>query len=116
MGLLASAAVSLAPSLELLPLAAAEVIRIAFRLGVTVSDVSQNLEAFDNDHPPESWAYVVSGITPEKAQRELDAFQGREVSRSNPVEYAACGIDIVLRKSPKPPKFSSVLSALRPSL
>ena len=80
-GLLASSAVSLAPTLEDLPMSGAEAIRIAFRLGVRVSEVSQNLEPVDEeDDSPDSWAYVVNDILPEEAQRELDDRQAKDVS------------------------------------
>ncbi|MCJ1247985.1 Atrochrysone carboxylic acid synthase Agnpks1 [Trapelia coarctata] len=72
-GLLASAAVSLSPTLENIPLAGAEVVRIAFRLGLLVAEVSQNLEARDLTSSPESWAYVVHDVAPDDAQKELDA-------------------------------------------
>lgn len=80
-GLLASSAISLAPSLEDLPMSGAEAIRIAFRLGVRVSEVSQNLEPMDEeDDSPDSWAYVVHDIDPEEAQKELDERQAKDVS------------------------------------
>lgn len=56
--------------------------RIAFRLGVLVSEVSQNLEPIDYSQPPESWAYVVPDVTPMAVQKELDAIHAREVSIS----------------------------------
>lgn len=56
-----------------------EVLRIAFRLGVYVHDVSQNLEAIDTE-ASDSWAYVVYGLTAEGAQKELDIYT-RDVSQ-----------------------------------
>ena len=80
-GLLASSAISLAPTLEDLPMSGAEAIRIAFRLGVRVSEISQNLEPMDEeDDSPDSWAYVVHDIEPEEAQKELDERQAKDVS------------------------------------
>ncbi|PYH40860.1 uncharacterized protein BP01DRAFT_386964 [Aspergillus saccharolyticus JOP 1030-1] len=73
-GLLVSTAVSVSTSLEDLVPAGAAVLRIAFRLGVYVSDVSQSLEALDPDSS-DSWAYVVHGLTVEEAQKELDEIQ-----------------------------------------
>jgi monodictyphenone polyketide synthase len=59
----------------------AEAIRIAFRLGIRVSEVSQNLEPVDEeDDSPDSWAYVVNDILPEEAQKELDDRQAKDVS------------------------------------
>jgi monodictyphenone polyketide synthase len=78
-GLLVSTAVSLTPALENLPLVGAEVIRLAFRLGVTVAEISQNLEPFDEEGNSRSWAYVVHGVTPEHAQQELDQMYSRQV-------------------------------------
>lgn len=78
-GLLATAAVSLAPTLADLPLTGAQVIRTAFRLGVVVDEVSQNLQPRTNDGPGDSWAYVVPGVLVEDAQKELDAVHAAEV-------------------------------------
>lgn len=79
-GILASAAVSLSPTLEDIPLAGAEVVRIAFRLGVLVAEVSQNLDARDLTSSTEPWAYVVHDLTADDAQKELNAIHTREVS------------------------------------
>ena len=78
-GLLVCTAVSLAPALGDLPLVGAEVIRISFRLGVFVADTSQNLEQLDEEGNFDSWAYVVYGVTPENAQRELDEMYSGKV-------------------------------------
>lgn len=80
-GLLSTAAVSLSPTLADVPVAGAEVIRIAFRLGVLVDEVSQNLQPRPVDGTPaSSWAYVVPGIVVEEVQKELDAIHAAEVS------------------------------------
>nr|APX43975.1 polyketide synthase [Pestalotiopsis microspora] len=71
-GLLASTAVSIAPTLADIPTVGAEVVRIAFRLGVHVDEVSHNLEPRDPNGQPDSWAYVLSDVTPADVQRELD--------------------------------------------
>ena len=80
MGLLASAAVSLSPTLPDIPLAGAEVVRIAIRLGVLVDELSQNLEPRDVGGSPDSWAWVVTEVTEALVQKELDASQARNVS------------------------------------
>lgn len=79
MGLLASAAVSLSPALPDLPRAGAEVVRMAFRLGVVVDEVSQNLEPRDIGGAPESWACVISEVTEKTVQTELDVIQAQSV-------------------------------------
>jgi monodictyphenone polyketide synthase len=79
LGLLVSAALSVAPTLADLPLAGAEVIRIAFRLGVLVHEMSQNLEPRDFEGHSESWAYVVPDVSAADVQDELDAIKAREV-------------------------------------
>lgn len=64
-----------------MPLAGAEVTRIAFRLGVLVDEVSQNLQTRSVDGGPAlSWAYVVPGIVVDEVQKELDAIHAAEVS------------------------------------
>ncbi|KAJ9142487.1 Ketoacyl-synt-domain-containing protein [Pleurostoma richardsiae] len=80
-GLLATAAVSLSPTLADLSLAGAEVVRIAFRLGVLVDDISQNLQprhASSEGPSGGSWAYVVPDVAAEDVQRELDAIHMAE--------------------------------------
>ncbi|RMZ74762.1 hypothetical protein DV737_g5762, partial [Chaetothyriales sp. CBS 132003] len=76
--LLSSTAVALSPGLAELPLAGADAVRTAFRLGILVADVSSDLEARDPNESPDTWAYVVHNVLPEEAQRELDAFCERE--------------------------------------
>ncbi|KAL6811940.1 hypothetical protein J3E69DRAFT_349030 [Trichoderma sp. SZMC 28015] len=80
---MSTAAVSLAPTLGDLPVIAAEVIRIAFRLGALVDQVSQNLQPRPAEGTGDSWAYVVPGVAPEEAQKELDAIHKAEVSCSS---------------------------------
>ena len=77
-GLLSSAAVSLSSNLANLPLAGADVVRLAFRMGVHVQSVSENLEARDLSVTPDTWAYVVHNVDPATAQKELDAMHSRE--------------------------------------
>ncbi|KAL8743164.1 MAG: hypothetical protein Q9190_004459 [Brigantiaea leucoxantha] len=74
-GLLATAAVSMSQSISDIPLAGAEVVRIAFRLGVVVDEVSQNLEPREEGTSPDTWAIVVTGVTAEGVQKELDTIQ-----------------------------------------
>ncbi|KAJ5697002.1 hypothetical protein N7536_007414 [Penicillium majusculum] len=76
-GILISTAVAVSTSLDDLVIAGIEVLRIAFRIGVFVGDVSQNLEAVDAASS-DSWAYVVYGLTVDKAQKELDDIQAKE--------------------------------------
>ncbi|KAK2767075.1 Atrochrysone carboxylic acid synthase Agnpks1 [Arachnomyces sp. PD_36] len=77
-GLLASVAVSLAPTLADIPIAGAEVVRVAFRLGVLVDQISQNLEPRDLTGSPETWAYVVPDVSANDVQKELDTIHSRE--------------------------------------
>nr|UWK20204.1 polyketide synthase (PKS) [Trichoderma oligosporum] len=79
-GLLATAAVSIASTVADLPLTGAQVVRQAFRLGVLVDEVSQNLEPRDTTEgsSPDSWAYVLPNVTVDEVQHELDAIQAKE--------------------------------------
>ena len=79
LGLIASAALSLSPRLADVPLAGVESIRIAFRLGVLVDEISQNIQARDISGRSETWAYVLTGVTPEVVRRELDDLYIAEV-------------------------------------
>ena len=75
---MASTAVSLSSTLADLPLAGADVVRLAFRMGIHVQSVSENLEARDLSENPDTWAYVVHNVDPAAAQKELDAMHSRE--------------------------------------
>ncbi|KAI8623041.1 putative polyketide synthase [Xylariaceae sp. FL1651] len=79
-GLLATAAISLSPSVADIPLAGAQVIRQAFRLGILVDQVSTNLQARDltDTGEPDSWAYVLPDVTSDAVQKELDSVHARE--------------------------------------
>lgn len=81
-GLLATAAVSLAATVADLPLAGAQVVRQAFRLGVLVNEVSQNLQPSDSADTltPDTWAYVLPDVAADEVQQELDAIHAKEVS------------------------------------
>lgn len=85
-GLLATAAVSLASTVADIALTGAQVVRQAFRLGVLVDEVSQMLEHSDSTEwsAPDSWAYVLPRVTPEEVQSELDIIHGNEVSSLSP--------------------------------
>src|SRR4051794_20602207 len=61
-GLLASTAVSLSSTLADLPLAGADAVRLAFRMGIHVQGVSENLEARELSESPDTWAYVVHNV------------------------------------------------------
>ncbi|KAG6001227.1 Type I Iterative PKS [Claviceps maximensis] len=90
-GLLSSIAVSLSPTLSHLPLAGADAVRIAFRLGIHVVGISQILEARDpSSEKPASWAYVVQNVDAISAQEELDAvFDKAKSSASNKLFISA---------------------------
>lgn len=60
-----------------LPLAGADAVRLAFRLGIHVMGISETLEARDVSENAQSWAYVVQNVDPAKAQKELDAIHSR---------------------------------------
>jgi len=79
-GLLASAAVAISPALTDIPLAGAEAVRIAFRLGVHVDEVSHNMEVRDFTGPQKAWAYVVPHAKVEDVQNELDSAHTMTVS------------------------------------
>ncbi|KAF3058488.1 Conidial yellow pigment biosynthesis polyketide synthase [Daldinia childiae] len=77
-GILATVAISLAPTLADIPITGAEVVRIAFRMGIHVDEVSQNLEPRPLSGSPDPWAYVVSEVSPDDVQKELSAFHAKE--------------------------------------
>lgn len=64
-----------------LPLAGAQAVRQAFRLGVLVDEVSQNLQPRDltDIGTPDTWAYVLPDVPADEVQQELNAIHAREV-------------------------------------
>lgn len=83
-GLLATTAISLSSTLADIPLAGAEVTRLAFRLGVLVYEISLNLQPRDLRSPdaPDSWAYVIPNVEADVVQKELDAIHTKEVTHT----------------------------------
>lgn len=76
-GLLAGAAVAASATLTDLAYNGAQVVRVAFRMGVHVYEVSSLLEApqyGSADHEADSWAFVIPGVTLEVVQAEVDAY------------------------------------------
>lgn len=78
--MLAAAAVSFASRLPDLVKLGAEAIRIAFRMGLRVDQVSQRLEARRAEGPAESWAYVFSELSEDEVQKELATMNASLVS------------------------------------
>ncbi|KAL3470932.1 hypothetical protein BJX99DRAFT_267158 [Aspergillus californicus] len=78
LGLLSTAALALCSTLADLPATGAEVVRVAFRLGTLVDEISHNLEPRDTSGSPDTWASVVPGAKVEDVQAELDAIHARE--------------------------------------
>ncbi|KZF25341.1 beta-ketoacyl synthase domain-containing protein [Xylona heveae TC161] len=73
-GLLAGAAVSLSKDLHQLATTGAESVRVAFRLGLYIDEISRKIEVRDPNAPPQSWAYVVTGLSAEEIQPEIDRY------------------------------------------
>ncbi|DAA75798.1 TPA_exp: putative Polyketide synthase [Trichophyton benhamiae CBS 112371] len=73
-GILAAAAVALSSGLSDVAKAGAEAVRVSFRLGVYVADISAKLEAPQSDGTLSSWAHVVTEMTEASVQDELKQF------------------------------------------
>ena len=63
-----------------IPLAGAEAVRVVFRMGLLVNEVSQNLEPRDPTGSWGSWACVIPDVTEDDVQKELDVIHAEEVS------------------------------------
>jgi hypothetical protein len=113
-GLLSTVALSLSPDLADLPLIGAEVIRVAFRLGVLVDEISQNLQARSGSAeagPGDSWAYVVPDVAADEVQNEIDMYHSANVRRRHLPFPSVCSYSI--DDNQKPPESSKVfISAL----
>ncbi|KAI0127012.1 putative polyketide synthase [Xylariales sp. AK1849] len=102
-GLLVASALSLATTVADLPLAGAEVIRLAFRLGVLVHEVSQNLQPHNwaDTETPDSWAYVLPNANADEIQHELDFIQAKErTPESSKIFLSALGAASVTISGP----------------
>ncbi|PTB35070.1 Type I Iterative PKS [Trichoderma asperellum] len=79
-GLLATGAVSLARTVPDIVTTGAQVIRQAFRLGILVNEVSQNLQPRDltSTSAPNTWAYVLPEVSADVVQHELDSIHEKE--------------------------------------
>ncbi|EFQ33703.1 beta-ketoacyl synthase domain-containing protein [Colletotrichum graminicola] len=80
-GLFAAAAISISDSLADVAVNGVESVRVAFRLGIHVDGVSGRLESRDHDGNYGSWAYVLTGLSAEEVQEELDRYN---TESSNP--------------------------------
>ena len=76
---MAAASVSLATSVADLAYTGGECVRISFRLGCYVDNISRSLEPRDADGTLESWAYVVTGLDLETVQQEVNKYNGDTV-------------------------------------
>lgn len=79
-GLFAGAAVSLSRSLADLAKTGPEAVRVAFRLGVYVDDISRKLESSHPDGIPQSWAHCVPAMSQDKVQAEVETYNMEAVS------------------------------------
>lgn len=73
-GLLTGAAVALSESLADLVKNGAEALRVGFRLGVYVDDFSRKLESPQPDGTPSSWAHVVTDMSKEAVETEVERY------------------------------------------
>ncbi|KAK8867287.1 type I iterative polyketide synthase [Apiospora arundinis] len=74
-GLLGATAVAVSPTLDhLATVATPQVVRVAFRLGIQVYEVSSLLEAPVVKGDAESWAYVIPGVQADTVQAEIDTY------------------------------------------
>lgn len=78
---------------ELLP-AAVEVVRIAFRIGVSVTEVRDEIEQRPENEP--SWSAVVSGINESDANSILSKFHDENVGFANWIFFEAKSLMIFL--------------------
>jgi asperthecin polyketide synthase len=78
-GLFAAAATAAASSLAELAYTGAESVRVSFAFCAHVGQTSNLLETRGVDEGLPSWAYVVTGLSADKVQRELDQYNEETV-------------------------------------
>jgi hypothetical protein len=74
-----AAAISVSSSLSDLSRAGVESARVAFRIAVHVEKVSRLIECRAEDEAPESWAYVVTGLSEQEVRKEVDQYNSTTV-------------------------------------
>jgi hypothetical protein len=79
-GLYAAIAISSAPSLSALIPIAVQMVLVAFRAGLYVTGMAEQLERVDD--VPKSWSYVVPEISESRAQEALTSFQESQARAS----------------------------------
>jgi hypothetical protein len=80
----------LSANLSDFPPAGADAVRIAFRLGVHVQAVSEQLEHSDATERSDTWAYVVHNCDPPTVQKDLDdVHAGEGISETGKVFISA---------------------------
>jgi len=76
-GLLAATAITCAPSLSTLISIAADIVRVAFRLGLYISDMAAQLDVVGDSS--KSWTYTIPDITQESVVSILGTFHQSRV-------------------------------------
>lgn len=66
---------SLSSSPADLPLAGADAVRLAFRMGIHVQNISESIEGADFSEGADSWAWVINNVEPTAVQAQLDFLQ-----------------------------------------
>lgn len=79
-GLLAAAAVALAPATPALIPLAVEVVLIAFRIGLYVRSIASHLDVSTTQDSDASWSYAVPGMTEDQEQTALAIFHKEKVT------------------------------------
>lgn len=77
-GLFAATAITSAPSLPALIPIAVQMVLVAFRTGLYVTGMAEQLESVED--VPQSWSHVVPDISEERATEALADFQAMEAS------------------------------------
>jgi hypothetical protein len=78
--MICATALAITSSLSDLPRAAAECVRVVFRLGILTEDVAQRIEPQDPSTAAESWAMLVLGLAEAEVLEELEQFNISTVS------------------------------------
>ncbi|OJJ77432.1 hypothetical protein ASPBRDRAFT_70836 [Aspergillus brasiliensis CBS 101740] len=77
-GLMVAGAIGCAPALTDIPASGALAVRLAFRLGILVDEVSHTLQPRDTTGSPDSWAYVLPDVAVDEVQEELDRIHAEQ--------------------------------------
>ena len=88
--MLSAAAVSLSPSVSMMPRIAEDITRVAFRFGIVVDQVCRSLEVSpDEINAKGAWVYCAYGVDEKDAHQAVAQFNTEKASQGPKVQVSS---------------------------